>query len=287
MLNFAARQAAHLALGLVGAALIAALISAIAQPGAHGAGHFLAAALARLLAFARLDFGHSAISGLPALEELGLKLPPTLALLGAGGVLAFIAGVPLGLLFSIGPARRAAAPIAQLVTAVPVFCAGLALAFAATYLLHWPVSVNVPADARIFGDAFPVAALPIVTVGLAGAGAVQLALRRAASQNSGEAFRTGLKRLGLSVFEIERVYIVPQVLAGLAASAGEIVLALLSAAVVAEWVFHRPGAADLFVKSVALEDWNMAALILAVFAAITLIVDFLGRVAGHILAGEP
>ena len=87
-------------------------------------------------------------------------------------------------------------------------------------------------------------------------------------------------------FEIERIYIVPQVLAALAMSAGEIVLALLSAAVVAEWVFHRPGAADLFVKAVALEDWNLAALILAAFACVTLMVDFAGRLIGTVLASE-
>lgn len=287
MLNLAARQAAQLALGLVGAVLIAAMISAIAVPGAHGLAPFLAATAARLASFARLDFGRSLISGLTVTQELALHLPPTLALLGAGGILAFAAGVPLGLFFSIGPARRAAAPVAQLVTAAPVFCAGLALAYGAVHLLHWPVSVNVPADPRIFaGGDFRIAALPVLTVGLAGAGAVQLALRRAASQNSGEAFRSGLKRLGLTSFEIERIYIVPQVLAALAMSAGEIVLALLSAAVVAEWVFHRPGAADLFVKAVALEDWNLAALILAAFACVTLMVDFAGRLIGTVLASE-
>lgn len=287
MLDYAARQAGRLVLGLVGTVVIAALLSAVAQPHAPGPLPFLAAALHRLIAFLRFDFGHSAISGLPAAEELARGLPATLALVTAGAVLAVVIGLPLGLLLSIGPARRAAAPIAQLVTAAPVFLAGLAIAYGAVHLLNWPVSVNAPADARLFaGGAFPLAAPPLLTVGFAGAAAVQLALRRAASLRSGEDFRMGLKRMGLSLLEIERVYVVPQVLAGLVAGAGEILLSLLSAAVVAEWVFHRPGAADMFVKSVALGDWNMAALILAVFAAVTLVVDILGRLAGHVLANE-
>ena len=128
--------------------------------------------------------------------------------------------------------------------------------------------------------------LPVLTVGLAGAAAVQLALRRVAAQSAGEAFHAGLKRMGLSALEIEWIYAVPQVVAGLLASAGEIVLALLSAAVVAEWVFHRSGAADLFVKSVALHDWNMTALILFIFAGLAFLADFLGRVGAYALVNE-
>ena len=92
--------------------------------------------------------------------------------------------------------------------------------------------------------------------------------------------------MGLSALEIEWVYAVPQVIAGLLASAGEIVLALLSAAVVAEWVFHRAGAADLFVKSVALQDWNMTALILFIFAGLAFLADFLGRIGAYALVNE-
>ena len=291
MLNFAARQTGRFALGLLGAMVLAAAISAIAAPRAPGLGPFLQAAGLRLWAFAQLDFGTSAISGLAAIDELSLRLPATLMLVLAGGGVALIVGAPLGLLFGAGPIRRAAAPLMQIVTAAPVFCAGLALAYGAVHLLHWPVSVNAAAvaSAPIFSrstEALQFAALPVLTVGLAGAAAVQLALRRAAAESASESFRTGLKRMGLSALEIEWVYAVPQVIGGLLASAGEIVLALLSAAVVAEWVFHRAGAADLFVKSVALHDWNMTALILFVFAAFGFLADFLGRIGAFALANE-
>ena len=86
--------------------------------------------------------------------------------------------------------------------------------------------------------------------------------------------------------EIERVYVAPQIVAGLLASAGEIMRALLAASVVAEWVFHRPGAADLFVKSAALKDWNMAALILLVFAVLSFLADLLGKLGAYALVGE-
>ena len=291
MLRFAVRQAERLALGLLGAIVLAGAISAIAAPRAPGLAPFLGAACLRLWAFAQLDFGASAISGLAAIDELGLRLPATLMLVLAGGGVALIVGAPLGLLFGAGPIRRAAAPLMQIVTAAPVFCAGLALAYGAVHLLHWPVSVNAAAAATapIFShnaQALQFAALPVLTVGLAGAGAVQLALRRAAAESASESFRAGLKHMGLSALEIEWVYAVSQVIGGLLASAGEIVLALLSAAVVAEWVFHRAGAADLFVRSVALEDWNMTALILFVFAGFGFLADFLGRIGAYALANE-
>lgn len=291
MLNYAARQTGRLALGLLGAVVVAAVISAIAVPRAPGLAPFLAAVGTRLADFARLDFGTSAISGLSAMDELGRRIPATLALVLAGAGVALIVGAPLGLVFGAGPLRRSAAPLMQIVAAAPVFCAGLALAYGAVHLLHWPVSINAPvrSAAPIFsGNArdLQLAALPVLMVGLAGAAAVQLALRRAAADSARGLYRAGLRRMGLSVIEIEWVYAAPLVIAGLLASAGEITLALLSAAVVAEWVFHRPGAADLFVKSVALQDWNVAALILFVFAALTFVVDFLGRLGAHALAND-
>lgn len=287
MRSFVVRQTVRLAGGISGAVLVAAAISAIGEARAPGLGSYVAAAVSRFVHFAQGDFGQSAISGLAAVQVLAERMPPTLLLVVQGAALALIAGIPLGLLFAVGPARRAAAPLVQVITATPVFCAGLALAWAAVRLLHWPVSVNMPVGAAVSPDqALQIAILPVITVGFAGAAAVQLALRRAASQSSGEAFRSGLRRMGLGGLEIERVFVLPQVLAGLVAGAGEIMLALLSAAVVAEWVFHRPGAADLFVKSVALADWNMAGILLFIFACLTFLAEFIGRIAGRLLANE-
>ena len=287
MRSFLARQAARLVVGVSGAVLIAAVISAIGVPHGRGAASFLVAVLSRLTHLVEGDLGQSAISGQPVWQVLGERVPATLTLVLEGAGLALVAGLPLGLLATLGPARRAIAPLIQTIAATPLFCAGLALAYGAVHLLHWPVSVNTPMGSALSPDqALEIAALPIVTVGFAGAAAVQLALRHSAAQASGEAFRIGLKRLGLGAFEIERRFILPQVMAGLVAAAGEIMLALLSAAVVAEWVFQRSGAADLFVKSVALADWNMAGIILFLFACLTFLAEFLGRVSGHMLASE-
>ncbi len=290
MLRFVSREAGRLALGLLGAALLAAAISALAMPHAgDGVFAFLVAWGRTLDGFVHLDFGHSSISGEPALGELAAHLPLTLGLVAEGFAVALIVGIPVGLLFGAGPARRAAAPLIQIVSAAPIFCAGLALAFASANLLHWPVPTDngVKTDLVLWPHsvtAFETLLLPVLTVGLAGAAAAQLALRRAGSELAGEPWRTQLHRMGLPHWEIEGVYGLPRIFAGLLSSLGEVILALFSAAVVAEWVFNYVGAADLFVKSVALHDWAIAAPVLLSFAGLTLIADFIGRCAAHPLA---
>jgi peptide/nickel transport system permease protein len=177
----------------------------------------------------------------------------------------------------------------EIVSAAPVFCAGLALAFLARDFLGWPASSGafpsvqqlLHPDASTLRDVV----LPAFTVGLAGMAAIQVTLRRAASEVQDAPFRAGLRRLGLSTPEIDRVYVAPMVFAGLFANLGEVVLSLFSAAVVSEWVFKCPGAADLFVKSVALHDWNIAALVLFFFATIVLLANFAGHIVAEAIAG--
>jgi peptide/nickel transport system permease protein len=243
-------------------------------------GHAL---LEKLLAFLQFDFGTSAISGAPAADELAARLPVTLFLAGTGLVVALAIGAPLGILLGSSPVRRAAAPLIQIVAATPVFCASLVLAYAAMHLAGWPVSTNIATPFAKLADpqALELLLPPILTVGAAGAAAVQLALRRAAREASDESYQRGLRKLGLTGFEIERIYVAPQVAAGLLSSLGEVVLALLSATAVAEWVFNAPGAAVLFVKSAALHDWTMLALILLVFVAMVLTAHCIGRIAAR------
>jgi peptide/nickel transport system permease protein len=287
MLRFVLREAGKTALGLAGAVLLAAAIAALADRAAtDGAWHFLFAWGRTLNGFLRLDFGQSLISGGPALDELGAHLPLTLGLVVEGLAVALLIGVPVGLLFGAGPTRRAAAPLVQVFAAAPVFCAGLALAYAAADLLHWPVpgltgaatGLNfAPKDA----PAFEALLLPVLTVGLAGAAAAQLALRRAGAESARQSWRTHLRWMGLSALEIETVYGAPELFASLLANLGEVVLALFSATAVAEWVFDYPGAADLFVKSVALHDWSVVAPILLTFAALVMTADLIGRCAAY------
>jgi len=284
MWRFALRESGRLVLGLFGAVLLAAAISSLSAD-SHGLVADLTVIAARLVAFAQLDFGTSAISGAGALQELAAHVPVTLTLVLLGLFVAILLGAPFGLLLSSAPVRRATAPVIQIVSAAPVFCAGLALAFVARKFLGWaPGNGAFPSVQQVLhpdDSIMRLVIMPALTVGLAGMAAIQVVLRRAASEAQGEPFREGLRRLGLSALEIDRAYVAPMVFAGLFQSLGEVVAALLSAAVVSEWVFKCPGAADLFVKSVALHDWNVVALILFFFASIVMLANFIGRLASQ------
>lgn len=270
MWRFALRESGKWVLALFGALLVAAALSALGEPGQP----YAAALGGKLMALLTLDLGKSAISGMPVASELASQGPATANLVLLGALMALVFGVPLGLAFGTGAMRRATAPIIQIVSAAPVFCACLALAYAAFHLF----GIGLDAPTRV-----TTLFLPSIAVGLAGTAAVQMALRRAASQAQDSPFRIGLRRLGLTALEIERVYVAPQIFAGLLESLGEAMLALLSAAVVAEWVFQSHGIAELFVKSVALHDWSMAAPILFVFATATSTAEFLGRLGARLL----
>jgi peptide/nickel transport system permease protein len=291
MWRFGLRQAGRLALGFLGAVVLAALVAAAGGRG-PGFAAYGNAVLDHLIAFARLDFGTSAITANPAWMELSRRLPATLELLGFGAIIAVAIGAPVGMLLSAGRVLRAGAPLMQIVAAAPVFCAGLGLLWLSERVLHW---AGAPRDTSFLAvllsgnlDAVEAelraVALPALTVGAAGAASVQLALRRAVSQAASEPYRRGLHAMGLGRFEIDRVYLLPQILAGLLRSLGEVASSLLAATAVAEWVFGWHGAADLFLKSVALEDWTVVALVIFVFAGLTMTAEFVGVMAARLLA---
>lgn len=291
MLRLVLREAGRLGLGLLGAALLAAAIAALARPGAgDGALSFVFAWGQTVQAWATGDFGQSAMRGTSAWAEFASHMPLTLGLVLEGFVVALLVGIPVGFLFGSGPARRAASPLVQVISSAPIFVAGLALAFLAANGLGWTVpvgSIGMKSGLKLIpGNAaeFETLLLPVLTVGLAGAAAAQLALRHAAAIAAGESYRVQLRRMGLSAWEIERAYAVPQIIAGLLNNLGEVMVALLSATAVAEWVFNYAGAADLFVKSVALRDWAIVAPVLLAFAGLTMIAHFIGRCAARAIS---
>ncbi|HEY7977618.1 MAG TPA: ABC transporter permease subunit [Rhizomicrobium sp.] len=273
-------RAAQLIGSLVGAVVLATLLATASHP-SHGVSSFLSAFLAKLLAVLSGDFGQSATTGASAMTAALTAFPATLQLLLAGVIVALLLGIPLGVFLSASRTLRAAAPLMQIIAATPVFVAALALIWIAVRVLDWNETSQASAlswaglmRSADWSTALRAFALPALTVGAAGAASVQLSIRRAAVRAWSAPYRNGLRMMGLGTFDIDLRYAVPDVVAALLRDAGEIALALISAAAVAEWVFHRDGAAVLFLKSAAFGDWNVAAAILFVFAVIKLVAQF-------------
>lgn len=285
-------QAGKLIASLIGAALLAAVLATLSHH-PHGFWPALGAFSDTVTGMGRGNFGVSAVTGHPAWRDVEAVLSSTLQLILAGFVIALVIGIPLGAVLSASRMLRAAAPLIQIIAAAPVFCAALGLIWLAVHVLHWTAptqasamswsSLAVPgnwnAALRIFG-------LPALVVGVTGAASVQLSLRRTASAALNAPYRTGLQMMGLHAFEIDMRYVVPEFAARLLRSLGDVVLALLTAATVAEWVFNRTGAAVLFLKSVSFGDWSVAALILLIFAALKFTADFVGHIAADLVMPE-
>ncbi|MGZ6022767.1 MAG: hypothetical protein ACXWLQ_09240, partial [Rhizomicrobium sp.] len=199
MLRFVLNEAGQLLLSLFGAALMSSAIATLSVPHASdGVLQFLLAWGLRLNGSAHLQFGLSSITGVPIARELAARLPLTLGLVLEGMAAAALIGIPIGFLFGAGPVRRAAAPLIQIVAAAPVFCVGLGLAYLSANPPSWPAPIG---DGVRFGLKIlpqtaahaPATLLPALTVGLAGAAAVQLALRRAAAETARESWRIYLQ----------------------------------------------------------------------------------------------
>ncbi|HSM97010.1 MAG TPA: ABC transporter permease [Rhizomicrobium sp.] len=285
-------RAAQFIGSLAGVVVLASLLSALSLP-SHDIWSLLSAFGQRLSADIHGDFGRSAVSGMPAMAEVFAVLPPTLQLVAAGAVLAFLLGVPLGIFLSASRTLRAVAPLMQIIAATPVFVAALALIWIAVRVLHWreipqPSILSFAALMRAgdWNTALHAFALPALTVGAAGAASVQLSLRRSATIAWSEPYRTGLRLMGLGTLDIDLRYAFPEVFAALLRDLGEVMLALISATAVAEWVFDRDGVAVLFLKSAALGDWTVVAAALLIFATITLVFSLLGGIASRLIVPE-
>jgi len=285
-------QAGKLVASVIGAALLVAVLASLSHH-AHGFWPGLGAFSDTVTRMARGDFGASSVTGHPALQDVQAVLSSTLQLILAGFVIALVIGIPLGAVLSASRALRAAAPLIQIIAAAPVFCTALGLIWLAVHVLHWtaPTQTSALAWSSLampgnWNAALRVFALPALVVGATGSASVQLSLRRTASAVLNAPYRAGLQMMGLRAFEIDLRYVAPEFAAGLLRSLGDVVLALLTAAAVAEWVFDRTGAAVLFLKSVSFGDWTVAALILLIFAALKFAADFVGHVAADLVMPE-
>lgn len=285
--GYISRQTGRFLLGLAGAFLFAEGVAGISRADAHGS--YLGALFARIDQATHLDFGTSAITGAPAIDEIARGLPITFSLMGVGLIAALILGILSGLLFGTGRFFRPLAPFLQAVTAMPLFCAALFAVWIANLFGWTDFGHDKFATALSHGtDAAAIlraVAIPALIAGASAAGAIQLSLHRAILGAMREPFYENMRRMGLSGFEIDRAYLAPYLLRGFFCSFGEIVLSLFAADAVVEWIFGWPGAINLLVHAVALRDWNVAAVVLFAVASVVIAADFVGRVSARLVSG--
>ncbi len=208
------------------------------------------------------DFGLSLRDGRPALAVVLERVPATLALTLPALALKLAVGVPAGVLAAL---RRGTA-VDRLVMAgavagftVPSFVLGLLLMLLFAVRLGW-----LPAG----GESGPLSAvLPVLTLGLGGAGILARFTRSAMLEVLGQPYmRTGSAK-GLPWRVVVRNHALPNAAIPTVTVVGFMVGGLLAGAVVVESVFSWPGIGRLLVVAVGNRDLAVVQCILLLVAA--------------------
>ena len=236
-------------------------------------------AMLRLL---RGDLGASLRDGTPVIDEIALRLPRTLELIGAAGLIAACLGIPLGTLAAVRRGRltdRVISTAAGFLLAVPVFVLGtLAVMVFAQQLRLVPAGGFVP-FAEDPGQHLLLLAMPAFTIGL-GLAAMMVRITRTAVLDvmSRDFVRTarakGLRPLPVLVRHVLRNALLP-VTTVLALNLG----GLLGGTVLVEYVFNWPGLSGYLVSAVNARDYpEVVGIILVIstlFVLLNMAVDLL------------
>jgi peptide/nickel transport system permease protein len=237
---------------------------------------------AYLAQLARGDLGSSLQDDHAVAGELLLRLPRTLELIGAAGLLAVLFGLPSGTLAALragSPVDRVLSGAAGLGLSVPVFVVGtLAILVFAQWLRWTPAGGYVP-FARNPVQHLILLSLPAGTIAL-GLGAVVFRMTRSAvlevlgRDYVRAAVAKGLAPGRIVVHHVLRGALVP-VLTVLALHLGT----LLGGTVLVEFLFNWPGLSGYLVRAVEARDYpEVVGIVLAIsvlLVLLNLVIDLL------------
>ncbi len=228
------------------------------------------------------DLGVSLRDGTPVAQQIALRLPRTLELIGAAALIAVVIGIPLGTLAAVRHGRisdRLVSAFAGLSLSVPVFVLGtLAIMIFAQWLRWVPAGGYVPLLENP-GRHLALLAMPAFCIGLGLAGMVTRMTRSSVLEVMGRDYvRTarakGLKGTAVLVRHVLRNAMIP-VVTVLALHLGS----LLGGTVLVEFVFNWPGLSGYLVSAVGARDYpEVVGIILVIsilFVLLNILVDMI------------
>ncbi|AYG63174.1 ABC transporter permease [Rhizobium jaguaris] len=222
----------------------------------------------------RGDFGTSLQNGQNALVLVLSKVPATLELMGAALVVAFGAGVPLGIL----AAQNRGSLIDRLVMGLAVLTHSLPNFLIAILLIQlFAVSLRLLPSG---GGSTPAhLVMPVLVIGLANAGIIARFVRSSVLEVLGQRYilAARAKRIGERAVLLQHV--MPNAALPLLTMLGFLVGGMIGGAAIVETVYAWPGVGRFLVSSVAQRDLNIVQtiviLITATMVSANLLIDFL------------
>lgn len=223
------------------------------------------------------DFGYSLQDDHPIVDEIALRLPRTLELVGMAGLISVLFGVPLGMAAALragGALDRALSAGAGLALSIPVFVVGTLIVLVLATQLKWvPAGGYVP-FARDPGRHMLLLMMPAVTIAV-GLGAVVFRVMRSSVLEvlEREHLRAAQAR-GVAPATIIRRHVLRNALTPVVTVVALHLGSLLGGTVLVEFVFNWPGLSGYLVRSVEARDYPEVMGIVLVISAIFVLLNF-------------
>lgn len=219
----------------------------------------------------RFEFGTSVATGRPALSEIAIHLPATLALACSALVGAVILSLGFGVAAVMAGRMSGAGlrAVTILLVSVPSFWLALLLIHTFVLKLGWT---------RLVGDgSLPDLVLPALTLSLgAGAALGRVVFERVRAEQSEDHVRLAIAK-GLGPVRILLGHIAPRIIGPLATAWANTFGGLLGGAVLVESVFGWPGLGQLILQAIAQRDFPVIQAYLVfmglIFFATSLVAD--------------
>ena len=228
------------------------------------------------------DFGTSLQDEHPVAEDIVVRLPRTLELVGMAGLLAVLVGLPLGVLAALRSGHlvdRILSGLAGLALSVPVFVVGTLLVLVFAQKLHWIPAGGYVALAVDPLRHFGLLMLPAGTIALGLAAVVFRVTRGAALEVLERDHVRAAQARGASPSVIIRRHVVLNAATSVITVVGLHLGALLGGTVLVEFVFNWPGLSGYLVLAVEARDYpEVLAIVLVIsvlFVALNLLVDII------------
>ena len=224
------------------------------------------------------DLGNSMRDGTPVAQQIAIRLPRTLELIGAAGLIAVLLGVPLGMLAAVnrgGWVDRLISQVAGLALAVPVFVVGTLLVMLFAQTLRW-----VPAGGFVpFRDNpaqhLILLMMPALSIALGLAAMITRMTRTAMLDVLSRDFVRTARAKGLSGRTILIHHVLCNALAPVVTVLALHLGALLGGTVLVEFVFNWPGLSGFLVSAVSARDYPEVVGIILVISTLFVLLNFL------------
>ncbi|MEJ0068480.1 MAG: ABC transporter permease [Pseudomonadota bacterium] len=230
-----------------------------------------------LAALAHGDLGASLLDDHPVAGEIALRLPRTLELIVASGLLALIVGLPAGTWAALraGSLReRALSGLAGICLSIPVFVVGTLAILLFAQKLRWAPAGGYVAFGRDPAQHLVELAMPASTIAL-GLGAIVFRMTRSAVlEILGRDHVRAARAKGLAPRRIVLHHVLRNALTPVVTVLALHLGSLLGGTVLVEFLFNWPGLSGYLVRAVEARDYPEVVGIVLVISILLVILNF-------------